>query len=122
LGIEATNKTCIHEEINSRLNLGSAQSLLSSRLIPKNIEIKIYRNIILPVVLYVFKTLSLTIKKEHRLRVFENRMLRGIFGRKMEEVSGGWRRLHNEVHNLYASPHIIRVIKSRRARPNCCSV
>jgi hypothetical protein len=64
---------------------------------------------------YVF--LCLTLRKEHRLRVFENRVLRGIFGRKMEEVTGGWRRLHNEeLHCLYTSRNIIRVMKSRRMR------
>jgi hypothetical protein len=55
--------------------------------------------------------------EEHRLRVFENRMLRRIFGPKKEEVVGGWRRLHDEVlHNLYTSPNIIRMVKSRRVR------
>jgi hypothetical protein len=55
---------------------------------------------------------SLTLREEHRLRVSENRVLRRIFGPKREEVAGGWRRLHNEeLHNLYASPNIIREIK-----------
>jgi hypothetical protein len=61
---------------------------------------KIYKTIILPVVLYRCETLSLTIREEHRLRVFENRVLRRIFGPKRDEVSGGWRKLHNE--ELYA--------------------
>jgi hypothetical protein len=57
----------------------------------------------------------LTLREEHRLRVFENRVLRRIFGPKMDEVTGGWRKLHNEEHhNLYSSPSIIRMIKSRR--------
>jgi hypothetical protein len=57
------------------------------------------------------------IKEEHRQRVFENRVLRGIFGSKWDEVAGGWRRLHNEeLQNLYCSPSIIRIIKSRRIR------
>jgi hypothetical protein len=59
----------------------------------------------------------LTLREEHRLRMFENRMLRRIFGPKREEVAGGWRRLHNEeLHNVYASTNIIRVIKSRNVR------
>jgi hypothetical protein len=70
----------------------------------------------LPVVLYECETWSLTLKEEHRLRVFENGVLRRIFGPRREEVTGGWRRLHNEFHNIYASPNIIRVISSRRMR------
>jgi hypothetical protein len=58
---------------------------------------------------------SLTLREEHRLRMFENRVLRGIFGPKRDEVTGEWRKLHNEeFHDLYSSPSIIRVIKSRR--------
>jgi hypothetical protein len=56
----------------------------------------------------------LTLREEHRLRMFENRVLRGLFGPKSEEVMGGWRILHNEeLHNLYTSPYIIRVVKSK---------
>jgi hypothetical protein len=77
----------------------------------------IYKTIILPVVLYGCETLSLTLREEHRLRVFENRMIRRIFGPKREEVTGGWRKLHNEeLHGLYSSPSIIRMIKARRMR------
>jgi hypothetical protein len=66
----------------------------------------------LPVVLYGCETWSLTLREEHRLRVFENRVLRGIFGTKRDEVRGEWRKLHNgELHNLYSSPDIIRQIK-----------
>jgi hypothetical protein len=69
------------------------------------------------VVLYGCEIWSLTIREEHRLRVFENRVLRKIFGLKRDEVIGGWRKLHNEeLHNLYCSPSIIRIIKSRRMR------
>jgi hypothetical protein len=89
---------------------------MSSRLISKNVKIKIYRNVILPVVLYTCETWSLTLREEHRLRDFENRMMRRIFGSE-REVDGSWRKLHNdELHNLYSSPSIVRVIKSRRMR------
>jgi hypothetical protein len=86
-------------------------------LLSKTINIKIYRPIILPIVLYGCETWSLTFREEHRLRVFENRVLRRIFGLKRDEVTGEWRRLHNEeLNDLYSSPNIIRVIKSRRIR------
>jgi hypothetical protein len=78
----------------SRLNSGNAcchavQNLLSSRLLSRNVKIKIYITIILPVVLYGCETLSLTLREEHRLRVFENRVLKRIFGPKRDEVTGG---------------------------------
>jgi hypothetical protein len=83
----------------------------------KNIKIKIYKTVILPVVLYECETWSLTIREENRLGVFENRILRRIYGRLREEMSGGWRKLHNEEHhNLYSSPGIIRMIRPRRMR------
>jgi hypothetical protein len=69
------------------------------------------------VVLYGYETWSLTLREERRLRVFENRVLRRIFGPNRSEVTGDWRKLHNkEFHNLYSSPNIIRMIKSRRMR------
>jgi hypothetical protein len=72
---------------------------------------------ILPVVLYGCETWSLSLRELHRLRVFENRVLRGIFGPKGGEVTGEWTKLHSgELHNLYSSPDIIRQIKSRRMR------
>jgi hypothetical protein len=81
------------------------------------IFIRIYKTIILPVVLHGCETWSLTLREEHRLRVFENRVPRRIFGPMRDEVIGGWRKLHNEeLHNLYSSPSIIRIIKSRRMR------
>jgi hypothetical protein len=86
---------------------------LSSRLISKNLKIKIYKTVILPVVLYGCETWSLTLGQEHRLRVLEKRVLRKIFGPKSEE-NGSWRKWHNdELHNLYSSPNIVTVIKSR---------
>jgi hypothetical protein len=122
LGTTLTNENDIHDEINSRLNSGnvcyySVQNLLSSRLISKkNLKIKTYKTVILPVVLYGCETWSFTLEEEHRLRVFEIRVLRRIFGPKREE-DGSWRKLHNdELHNMYSSPNIVRVIKSRRMR------
>jgi hypothetical protein len=93
------------------------QNLLSSRWLSKNLKIRIYRTIILPVVLYGCETWSLTLKEERRLRVFENRVLRRIFGPKRDEITGEWRKLHNEeLNGLYSLPNIVRVIKSRRLR------
>jgi hypothetical protein len=81
------------------------------------VKIKIYKTIILPVVLYGCETLSLALREEHRLRVFENRVLKRIFGPKRDEMTDGWRKLHNEeLHGLYSSPSIVRVIKARRMR------
>jgi hypothetical protein len=69
------------------------------------------------VALYGCETWSLTLREKRRLRVFENRVLRGMFGARRDEVTGEWRKLHNEeLHNLYCSPNIVRVIKSRRMR------
>jgi len=82
-------------------------------LLSKNLKIKIYRNIILPVVLYGCETGSLTLREERKLRVFENVALR-IFGPRRDEVTGEWRRLHNEeLNDLYSSSNIGRVITSR---------
>jgi hypothetical protein len=76
-----------------------------------------YKTITLPVVLYGCETWSLTLREEHSLMVFENRVLRRIFGSKRHEVMGDWRKLHNEeLHTLYSSASIIRVIKSRTIR------
>jgi len=92
------------------------QNLLSSRLLPKNFKIKIYITIILPVVLYGCETWSQTLREERKLRVFENMLLR-IFGPRRDEATGEWRRLHNEeLNDLYSSPTIVWVIKSRRMR------
>jgi len=104
LGITLTNKNSIQEEIKSRLKVGNAcyysvQNLLSSSLLSKKLRIKIYRTIILPVVLYGCETWSLTLREERRLRVFENRVLRRVFGPKRDEGAGEWRKLHNEELN-----------------------
>jgi hypothetical protein len=120
LGATITNQNLIQKDIKRRLNSGNAchhsvKNLLSSHLLSKNIKIRIYKSIILPVVLYGCETWSLTLREEHRLRVFENRVLRRIFGPKRNEVTGDWRRLHNEErHNLYSTSNIIIMIKLSR--------
>ena len=79
--------------------------------------VKIYRTIILPVVLYGCETWSLTLREERKLRVFKNMVLRRIFAPRRDEVTGEWRRLHNEeLNDLYSSPNIVRMRKSRRMR------
>ena len=76
-----------------------------------------YRTIILPVVLYGCETWSLILREEHRVRMFENRVLMIVFGPKRDEVTGEWRKLHNEeLSDLYSLPNILRVVKSRRMR------
>jgi hypothetical protein len=119
LGMTIKNENLIQAEITRRLNSGIAcyhlvQNLLSSRLLCKNVQIIIYKTVILPVVLYECETSSLILWEGHRLRVFENRVLRRIFGPKRDEETGGWRKLHNEeLHYLYSSPNIIRMMKSK---------
>jgi len=88
-----------------------------SSLLSKNLKIRIYRTIILPVVLYGCETWSLTLREESRLRVFENRVLRRVFGPKRDEVTGEWRKLYNEeLSDLYSLPNIVWVVKSRKMR------
>jgi hypothetical protein len=91
LGTTLTNQNSIQEEIKSRLKSGNAcyhsvQNLLSSSLLSKNLKIKIYRTIVLPVVFFGCETWSLTLREERKLKVFENRVLRRIFGPKRDGV------------------------------------
>ncbi|KAJ4427680.1 hypothetical protein ANN_25329 [Periplaneta americana] len=122
LGATVTNINDTREEIKRRINMGnvcyySVEKLLSSSLLSKNLKVRIYKTVILPVLLYGCETWTLTLREEHRFRVFENKVLRKIFGAKRDEVTGEWRKLHNtELHALYSSPDIIRNIKSRRLR------
>ena len=111
LGTTLTSQNSMAEEIKSRLKSGNAcyhsvQNLLSSRLLSKNLKIKIYRTVISPVVLYGCETWSLTLREERKLRVFENRVLRKIFGPRRDEVTGEWRRLHDE-ELMTCTPHPI---------------
>jgi hypothetical protein len=100
LGTTVANQNLIHKEVNSRLNsrnvcYRSFQDIVSSRLLSKIINIERHETKILPVVWYGCETWSLTLREERRLRVFEGRVLRSIFGPKRVEVMGSWRKLHN---------------------------
>jgi len=112
----------VQEEIKGRLKSGNAcyysvSNILSSSLLSKNIKIKIYGTIILPVVLYGCEIWSLTLREKCSLRFFENRVLRKIFGPNRDKVTGEWRKLHNEdLNDWYSSPNIIRVTYSRKMR------
>ena len=112
LGTTLTNQNSIRGEIKSRLKSGNAcyhlvQNILSSSFLSKTLKIKIYRTIILPVVLYGCETWSLTLREARRLRVYENRVLRRIFYPMRDEVTEEWRKRHNAVLNdLYSSPNI----------------
>ena len=120
LGVTVTNINNIREEIKRRINMGNAcyyslDKTLSSRLLSKKLKAKAYKTIILPVILYGCETWSLTLREEHRLRVFENKVLRKIFGAKKDEITGECRKLHNaELNALYSLPNIIKNLKSRR--------
>jgi hypothetical protein len=96
---------------------GGVQNLLFSHLLSKSIKIKIYKIIILPVGLYRCETWSLILREEHRLKVFEDSVLRKMFGPERNKVTGGSRKLHDEeFHNFYSSRSKIRMIKSRKMR------
>ena len=95
----------------------SLEKISSSRLLFKKLKINTYKTIILPVVLHGCDTWPLALREEHRLRVFENKVLRKLFGVKRDEITGEWRKFHNaELNALYSSPNIIRNLKSRRVR------
>ncbi|KAJ4439255.1 hypothetical protein ANN_07375 [Periplaneta americana] len=119
LGAKVTNINDTREKIKRTINMGNAcnysvEKLLSSSLLSKNLKVRIYKTVILPVVLYGCGTWTLTLREEQSF-LFENKVLRKIFGPKRDEVTGEWRKLHNaELHALYSSPDIIRNIKSRR--------
>ncbi|KAJ4450606.1 hypothetical protein ANN_02032 [Periplaneta americana] len=122
LGATVTNINDTREEIKRRINMGNAfyysvEKLLSSSLLSKNLKVRIYKTVILPVALYGCETWTLTLREEQRLGVFENKVLRKIFGAKRDEVTEEWRKLNKaELHSLYSSPDIIRNIKSRHLR------
>jgi hypothetical protein len=104
-----TNQNLFQEDIKRRLNSGNAcyrfiQNLLSSHLLPENLKIRIYKTLNCPWFCMEWNLVS-NIKGVHRLKVFENRVLRRIYGPKRDKVTGGWRKLHNEeLHNLYSLP------------------
>jgi hypothetical protein len=118
----ATNVNLIQEKNKRTLNSGNACYLLvwyilSSRLLSKDVKIRIFRTIVLSVVLYGRETCSLTLREQHSLRLFENRVQRRTFGPNKDEMTGAWRKLHNEeLYNMYLSPSIIRMMTSRRMR------
>jgi len=122
LGTTLTSENSIQEEIKSRFMSGNAcnhsvPNLLSSSLLSKNLKFKIHRTVILPVVVYGCETWPLTLREEQRLSVFENRVLRRVFGHKRAEVTGDWRKLHNEeLNDYYSSLNIIQIIKVRKMR------
>ncbi|KAJ4434002.1 hypothetical protein ANN_16321 [Periplaneta americana] len=117
LGVTVTNINDTREEIKRRINMGNAcyypvEKLLSSSLLSKNLNVRIYKTVILPVVLCGSETWTLILREEHRW-VFKNKVLRKIFGAKRDEVTGEWRKLHNtELRAMYSSLDIIRNIKS----------
>jgi hypothetical protein len=117
-----TNQNLIQKGIKKKLNscnacYHSGQNLLSSQLLSKNVKSRICKTIILPLVLYLCETWSLTLREEHGLKVFKNRVLKRIFGMKRDKVMGWWRKLHNEeLCDFDSSPSLIRMIKSWRMR------
>ena len=113
MGTILIDQNCIHEEIKKRLKSGTAcyhvvQNVLCHSLLSKYIKINIFRTIILPFVLYWFETWSVTWMEEHRLRMFESRVMRRMFGTKRDKITGEWRRLHiEELYDPYSSLNII---------------
>jgi hypothetical protein len=121
LGMTVTNQNLIQEETKRRLNSGNvcyhSCYLLSSHLLSKSLKMRIYKTVILPVVLYGCETWYLKLREDHRLGVFLNRVLKRMFGPKMDERMERWRNLHNEeLHHLYSLLCIIRIIRSGRMR------
>ena len=116
LGVMVTNTNDTREEIKHRISMGnpcyySLEKILSSHLLSKKLKVNTYKTIILPVVLYRCETWSLTLREEHRLRVFENEIIGKIFGAKKDEITGEWRKLHNaELHALYSSPKLLGIL------------
>ena len=93
------------------------EKMLLSRLLSKKLKVNTDKAIILPGGLYGCETWSLTLREKHRLRVFDNKVLRKIFEAKKNKITAEWRKLHNaELHALYSSPNIIRSLKSRRLK------
>ena len=114
LGITVTNTNDIREEIKRRMNLGNACYYSLEKILPSRLT---YKTIILPVVLDGCETWSLILTEEHKLRVFQNKILREIFGVKRNEITGERSKLHNyELYALYSSPNIIRNLESIRLR------
>jgi len=122
LGAYVTNKNEVTEEMKSRLVSGNAffysvKKLLTSRLISRKLKLKIYKTVILSIILYGCESWSTTLADEHTLRVFENKVLRKIYGPKREEMTGEWRRLHNEVlHGLYDSPEVVKTTEIKTSK------
>jgi len=117
LGTTLTNKNSIQVEIESRLKLGNACLFGAESFVFQFAIQKFKDQDILPVVLYWCETWSPTLREERRLRVFESRMLRRVFGPERDKVTGEWRKLHNEeLSDLYSLPNIVRAVESRRIR------
>ena len=113
LGTTLTNQNSVRKEIKSRLKSGNAcchsvQNVFSSSLLAKNIKIKIYRNILLPVALHGFETWPRSLTEESRRRLSENRMLIRMIGPKRDDIIGPWKRLHDEELNELYTHQIIK--------------